>query len=258
MKTTLRLALSSAVLATAFLHTPSATAEAPELAGTCGAESTYDLDIGPEWLHFQREQSRPGDVRIGAGRLQLGRQDTTVNLEDRDRLVLFEQVLRSLVPDVKGVAKRGVDLALEAVREEMRSVTGAPPSAQAEAQLRNRRDQVHARIDASSSTRDWQGEAFEREMQAMANELVPILAADVARRGMELAMAGDMARAAALQRQTQNLPQTMRARIERSLEPLQSEVARLCPRVRELAELNQGMSLRLDDGQRLELLRLRN
>lgn len=257
MKTKLRLALLPALLATALLHVPSALAGTPELAGTCGAESTYDLSIGPQWLHFQREHTLPGDVRLGAGRLQVDREDTPVNLEDRDRLVLFEQVLRALVPEVKDVARRGVDLALGAVREEMRRVTGGPPSAQVEAQMRTRRDQVHARIDASTSTRDWQGEAFELEMQSIANELVPLLAADIAQRGLTLAMAGDMAGAAALQRQAQNLPQTMRARIERSLEPLQPEVARLCPRVRELAELNQGMSLRLEDGRRLELLRLR-
>lgn len=257
MNKTLRLALLPTVLATALLPAHSVTAGSPELAGTCGAESTYDLSIGPQWLHFQRDQSRPEEVRVGAGRLQLGRDDTPVNLEDRDRLVLFEQVLRDLVPEVKALAKRGVDLALDAVREEMRSVTGVAPGAQAEAQMRSRRDQVHARIDASTSTRDWQGEAFEREVQAMANELVPLLAAEVARRGMELAMAGDMAGAAALQRQAQALPQTMRARIERSLVPLQPEVARLCPRVHELAELNRGMSLRLDDGRSLELLRIR-
>lgn len=258
MKSRLRIALLPAVLALACLHAAPADADAPELAGTCGAESTYDLSIGPDWLHFQRQHPLPDDVRVGAGRLQLGREDTSVNLEDRDRLVLFEQVLRALVPDVKSVARRGVDLALDAVREEMRSVTGSYPSAQAESQLRARRDRFHARIDASTTTRDWQGEALEREVQAMAAELVPVLAADVARRGMELAMAGDMAAAGALQRQAQNLPVTMRARIEASLAPLRPEVARLCPRVRELAELNRGMSLRLDDGRPLELVRLRD
>lgn len=257
MNKLIRLALLPTVLATALLHALPAAADAPELAGTCGAESTYDLSIGPDWLHFQREQPRPDDIRMGAGRLQLQREEMPINLEDRDRLVLFEQVLRDLVPEVKALAKRGVDLALEAVREEMLALTGRPPGPQAEAQLRSRRDQVHARIDASSSTRDWQGEAFEREAQAMVNELVPVLAAEVARRGMDLAMAGDMAGAAALQRQAQALPQTMRSRIERSLAPLQPEVARLCPRVRELAELNRGMSLRLEDGRPLELLRLR-
>lgn len=232
-------------------------ADAADLDTTCRAESTYDLDIGAQWLVFQRQPGNPAEVRMGGGQLQVDRADTPLNLADRDRLVLFEQVLRDLVPDVKAVARRGVDLALEAVREEMRDVTGAAPNAEAQARLQARRDQMHARIDASTSTRDWQGEAFEREMQAVASELVPLLAADVARRAMELAMAGDLAGGAALQRRAQSLPQSLRARIESSLAPLRPDVARLCPRIEELAGLNAGMSVRLDDGSRLELLRLR-
>lgn len=249
--------LCAALLATIAAMPTLLHADAAELETTCRAESTYDLDIGAQWLVFQRQPGRPAEVRVGGGQLQVDRADTPLNLADRDRLVLFEQVLRDLVPDVKAVAKRGVDLALDAVREEMRSLTGAAPNAEAQARLQARRDQMHARIDASTSTRDWQGEAFEREMQAVASELVPLLGADVARRAMELAMAGDLAGAGALQRRAQALPQSLRARVEESLAPLRPEVARLCPRIEELAGLNAGMSLRLDDGARLELLRLR-
>lgn len=234
-----------------------ASAEPEQLAATCGTESSYDLSIGPDWLHFQRDHAVASQVSVGGGRLRVDGAPVELSLSDRDRLVLFEQVLRDLVPDVKTVARQGVDLALDAVRAEIRDVTGSPPGPQAESRMVQRRDALHARIDASRSTLEWQGEAFEREMQAMANEIIPLLAADVARRGMELAMAGDMAGASALQRRAQALPTTMRARIEASLQPLQPQVARLCPRVRELAELNAGLGMAPVDGHRVELLRMR-
>jgi hypothetical protein len=187
------------------------------------------------------------------GALRIDGVPMTLNAEDGDRLVLFAREVRALVPQVRAIAQRGLDLAAGVVRSETRALVS---SAQARAEL-DRRIAAHVselrrRIATSASTRDWQGAAFERDIDAMAEDLVPLLTADLGGQAVTAALNGDVDAAIALQARASELGNGLQPKVERRLRDLRPDIEALCPSIRRLQELQQG--LRDRDGRALDLL----
>jgi len=102
---------------------------------------------------------------------------------------LHSAAVRALLPRVKALAGRGVDLAVVAVREEAANVSprsAADPklNARLEARARN----LKTRIANSATTKDWQGAAFNRYMGEIVADVLPLVAGDLAQRALEVAL----------------------------------------------------------------------
>lgn len=250
------IALAAALLVGAHLVAAPAAAQtpAPEFHNVCGASSSYNLTVSTPALAFDRAAPAPMRVELIDGALRADAQAVTTNLEDRDRLRLIEQRIRALVPQVKALGRRGVDLAVEAVREQARTLAAAPDP-QLDARLETRRRELHARIDASTSTRDWQGEAFERYAQQIAADIVPLVAAQLGQRALDAALAGDLAAATELREQVTGLQAALESRLQARLRTLEPDVRRLCPALAEIDALEAGLTTR-PGGRPLDLIEL--
>ena len=228
-------------------------AQAQDLADTCGASSSYDLDVGADALVFERAAPAPRRMEIHDGRLRIDGVAQALNTEDGDRLVLFESELRALLPRVRQVAVRGVDLAIEALRAETASLgLGADTRAELDRRLAAHAADLKRRIAASHGTRDWQGEAFEQQVDAIVAELLPLLAADLGQQAIDAALGGDLEAAASLRDRATDLATDLQPRLQRRMHALQPDIAALCPAIRELHALQLG--LRGRDGRPLHLL----
>lgn len=245
------IALAAALLAAA---PAAAQTPAPEFQNVCGASSSYDLTVSAAALVFDRSAPAPMRVELADGALRADAQAVATNLEDRDRLRLIEQRIRALVPQVKTLGRRGVDLAVEAVRAEARALSAAPDP-QLDARLETRRRELHARIDASTSTRDWQGEAFERYAQQIAADIVPLLAAQLGQRALDAALTGDLAAAAELRGEVEGLQTALESQLRARLGTLEPDVRRLCPALAEIDALEAGVSVR-PGGRPLDLIEI--
>jgi hypothetical protein len=228
-------------------------ASAEDLLDTCHAGSRYDLSLTAGSLVFERAVPARRRVELRDGALRIDGVPMTLNAEDGDRLVLFAREVRALVPQVRAIAQRGLDLAAGVVRSETRALVS---SAQARAEL-DRRIAAHVaelrrRIATSASTRDWQGAAFERDIDAMAEDLVPLLTADLGGQAVTAALNGDVDAAVALQARASELGNGLQPKVERRLRDLRPDIEALCPSIRRLQELQQG--LRDRDGRALDLL----
>ena len=244
---------SIGILVLAGLSATFAVAHAHDLADTCGASSSYDLDVGADALVFERAVPAPRRIEIHDGRLRIEGVAQALNTEDGDRLVLFESGLRALLPRVRQVALRGVDLAIEALRAETVPLgLGADTRAELAQRLAVHAADLKRRIAASQSTRDWQGEAFERQVDAIVAELVPLLAADLGQQAIDAALGGDLEAAASLRDRASDLAGELQPRLQRHMQALQPDIAALCPAIRELHALQLG--LRSRDGRPLRLL----
>jgi hypothetical protein len=226
---------------------------AQDVADTCGASSSYDFTVASDVLVFDRAEPAPRRIELRGGRLRIDGAAAKLNTEDGDRLVLFERELRALVPQVKRVATRGVDLAVEAVRVEAAALD---PGADTQAELGRRLD-AHAadlrrRIAASTSTRDWQGEAFERQVDELVADIMPLLATDLGQQAIDAAISGDLEAAASLRDRATGVATDLEPRLERRLQALQPEIRALCPSIRQLHELQRGV--RDNRGRPLDLL----
>ncbi|MET0331161.1 MAG: DUF2884 family protein, partial [Dyella sp.] len=136
-------------------------AAAQDLVASCHASSSFDLTISPSGLLFDRAQPAPYRVELVRGDLRTDGTPVRVRAEDQDRLSLFERQLRALLPQVRGVAKQAVDLAVQGLRAESANLH-LSEATRADLQQRLAADAsaLKQRIDRSNSTHDWQGQAF--------------------------------------------------------------------------------------------------
>lgn len=246
----LRLLFASLMLITALpvLH-------AQDLAGTCHASSSYDLTVKPDSLMFDRPQPAPFHVQVADGSLRTDGAVVQLRAEDQDRLVLFERELRALVPRVRSVADAGVDLAVRAVHEEAAGMQLAPATlAELDRRLAAHAAELKQRIAQSNSTHDWQGDAGQQLADRIVGDLAPLVAADLGQQALAAAMNGDLAEAKRLRDQAADLATQLQPRLQRRMQALRPQVLALCPAIRRLADLQQGV--RGAGGQPIDLLQV--
>lgn len=123
----------------------------------------------------------------------------------------------------------------------------------------NRRLSAHAselkrRISVSQSTHDWQGDASDQAMNQIGADLLPLLAADLGQQAINAALGGDMDTAGRLRDRAADLATELQPRMQRRMQALRPQIEALCPSIRRLAELQQGV--RGSNGQPLNLLQL--
>ncbi|RDI98565.1 DUF2884 family protein [Dyella solisilvae] len=239
-------------LALAILLLPLA-ASAQDLATTCHATSSYDLTVAPDHLLFDRPQPSPRQVELRDGSLRSDGAPVRLGSEDQDRLALFERELRALMPRVKAVATQGVDLLASAMHDEGARLSLAPDTrAELDRRLASRAAELKQRIASTTSTHDWQGNLADAYANQLAADLMPLLANDLGQQALQAAMTGDLQTAARLRDTATDLTTELRPRLEQRMRALQPQVQALCPAVRRLAELQEG--IRGGGGQALNLL----
>lgn len=230
-------------------------ARAQDLATTCQASSSYDLTLQPSQLLFDRPQPAPFHVEMHDGHLRTDGAAVALRPEEQDRLSLFERELRALAPRAKAVARNGVGLLAQAVRDEAANMgLSADTMAELDRRLGARVAELKQRIDASNSTRDWQGDLAEQYANQVAGDLLPVLAGDLGQQAIQAAMSGDVQAAASLRDRASDLATQLRPRLERRMQALRPQIQALCPSIRRLAELQQ--EVRGANGQPLNLLQI--
>ncbi|GGA50485.1 DUF2884 family protein [Dyella nitratireducens] len=228
---------------------------AQDLSQVCHATSSYDLTLQQGQLIFDRAQPAPTRVVVGSGTLQTDGQNVPLNAEDQDRLALFQRELLALVPRVKVVIHRGVDVAVQTVQQEADSLN-LDAGTQAELQRRLATDaaNLHQRVAASQSTHDWHGDAANQYANQIAGDIAPLIASAMGQQALSAAMSGDLQQAAALRDQASDLTTGFQARLQQRLQVLRPDIQALCPDIQRLAALQQG--IRASHGRPLNLLQI--
>ncbi|MDQ6646514.1 MAG: YggN family protein [Pseudomonadota bacterium] len=230
--------------------------QAQDLAATCHATSSYDITLKPAGLAFDRPSPAPFHVELQAGTLRTDGQAVVLNAENQDRLVLFERQLRALVPQVRTVARHGVEMAVQGVRAEADGMgLGADTRAELDRRLNTHADALKRRIAVSQTTHDWQGDFADQTMNQIGADLLPLLASDLGQQAINAALAGDLQAAASLRDRAASLATELQPRMQQRMQALRPQIQALCPAIEKLAALQQGV--RGSNGQPLNLLQLR-
>lgn len=213
-----------------------------DFADVCHASSSYDLTITPTGLLFDRAEPSPRRVELRGGSITLDGVLQRINTESGDRVALFEQELRALVPKVKAVARNGVDLAIKAMHVEVADLgAGADTLAELDQKLGLHGNELKQRIQLSESTHDWQDDAIERYAEDVVRDIGPTLVTDLSQQAIEAAVAGDLDAAAALRDRTANLAGELRPRVQRRMRTLRPQIEALCPSLRRLRDLQRDI-----------------
>lgn len=231
-----------------------------DVSNICHAGSSYDVTVAPAVVLFDRREGSPRRVELHAGKITLDGAALRLNTEDGDRVVLFEQEVRALLPKAKGVARNGVDLAIKAVLAEAPGfgIDAATQAALGRVLAQHGAD-LKRRIAGSSSTHDWQGDTLDRIANDTAAEIAPMITADLARQAADAVMGADLDALASLREHPTGLLAGLMGdglleRLEPHMQALRPQVAALCPSVRRLYELQRG--LRGANGRPLDLIEL--
>jgi hypothetical protein len=222
--------------------TPLAAAGVGELADTCGASSSYDVDVGARMLRFERAAPPPQRIELGEGRLRVDGVDASPDAAMRTQLVEFEQGVRALLPRVKRIAGDGVDLAISALRTEAAALgLGVATREDIAQRLARHATDLKRRIAASTGTREWQPEALELELEGIVAEIAPLAAADLGQQALAATLEGDFERAAALQAAALDMVDELQPRLEQRMQPLRARVEALCPELERLHRLQRDL-----------------
>jgi DUF2884 family protein len=230
-------------------------ATARDLDAACKMRSDYDITVTNDALFFERAAAPSKRIEMRGGALVADGKTVALSPADRDRIVRFERTVRTLVPPVKQLGQRAVDLSAVAVREEAAHVS--PRSAtnpQLNARLSARASDLKARIAQSRTSKDWRGAAFNRYAAQTIADVLPLIGGDMAEQALQVALRGDLAGARALSDRAAGLRGALEQRIRAKLDVLEPEVEKLCPSLRALDRLESGMTARLPDGSQLNLL----
>lgn len=228
---------------------------AQDLATTCHASSSYDVTLKADSVLFDRPSPAPTRVELHDGNLRVDGMPVRQNAENQDRLALFERELRALAPRVKTVARNGVDLAVAGMREEAAGLgLGADTRAEFDSRLARHAADLKQRIADSHSTHDLQGDIAARYENEIAADLGPLVAGDLAQQAVSAAMNGDLQAAADLRDRGAMLATQLQPRMQQRMQALRPQIAALCPSIRRLAELQQGV--RDGNGRPLNLLQI--
>ena len=229
-------------LAATFALAAGGAVQAQELANSCHASSSYDLTIAPSALLFDRADPAPRRIELRAGKLLIDGAQEHVNTEDSDRLEMFEHQLRDLLPRMRSVGERVVDLATQALRAETATLDlTANTQTELDHRLASRAAGLKRRIALSTSTHDWQGDAFDRYTDDVAADIVPLLVADLGTQAVSVALSGDLDAAATLRDRAAHLADGFQTRIERRMQALLPQIQTLCPSIVRLYDLQRDV-----------------
>lgn len=205
---------------------------------SCHTSSDYDVTLTAATVQFERKSGPSQIIEMQHGELSLNRKPLALSSEDRKRVATYETRVRELVPKVKVLGQRSVDLMVAAIREE--AVKASPRSAaspELNARVDARAQDLKRRIAASRSSKEWRPEALAGFMSGMLGDVAPLIAGDLSQKAIDLTMKGDFGGVMALTDEALQVRASLEKRIRARLDTLQPEIDRLCPSLRELDRL---------------------
>ncbi|TDR38948.1 hypothetical protein DFR29_11891 [Tahibacter aquaticus] len=244
------------LLAAALGLSLSATAAAHERGhhfNSCGVDSNYSVSFEQGGLLFARDEGKPGRVLMRKGHLEIDGRELALSDADRARVAEFEATVRALVPQAKAIARDAVDIAYTAVSEVAATFSKTADNSATRHRLEGLRDEFKQRLNDSFDRRPWSEDEFEKLFEQAMSDLMPVIIGEVAGTAIAIALSGDEAGAAELEKRASKLEQDIEKRIDTQTVQLAARVAALCPMVASLNRIESGLELRLDEGRRLDL-----
>ncbi len=221
----------------------------------CRVRSDYDVTVSAGALLFERAAAPARSFEMSRGNLKANGKPVALGRRDRDRISAFEATLRGLIPQVKALAQRAVEIGVAAIREEAASTS---PKSAADPQLNQRLEararDLKLRIANSTTSKDWRGATLSGYAAEALPDVLSLVGGDLARQAVEVALRGDFAAAGALTNRAAGLRASLEARVSSRLEVLRPDADKLCPALRRLAALESAVNAALPGGGRLGLL----
>jgi hypothetical protein len=223
----------------------------------CDLSSDYALSIRPDRLVFRRHAGTPSEIEISNGTLRVDGALVATNAADTQRLRDAEREVRSLVPEVKGIARDAIAIAFDAVGQVAAAFAhdgaAARRSAEHIAALGRELDRKIAETDNFDH---WEDADIDRLVGSTVEAVVPEIVGNVTAQALKVAFTGDEAAAADLEARADSIEKSVDRAVEKQAAQLEARAMGVCSRLRALDRVQSDMDVRLPDGSRLNLVRV--
>jgi len=241
-------ALAAAVPVAAFAHTH---------IHDCDMSSDYALTIKPDRLVFKRHAGKPAEIEIADGTLRVDGALVATNAADTQRLRDAEREVRSLVPEVKGIARDAVAIAFDAVGQVAAAFAHDGAAARRSAEhIAALGREIDRKIAETDSFDHWQDADIDRLVGSTVEAVVPEIVGNVTAEALKVAFTGDEAAAAELEARANSIEKSVDRAVEKQAAQLEVRAMSVCSRLKTLDRMQSDMDVRLPDGSRLNLVRV--
>lgn len=220
----------------------------------CEIRSDYQMRMNGQAFVFTSRTNDARHVAIGGGRLFVNGEEVRLSAQDRDQIRRYEAELNRMVPRIQHVVAEATDIAFTALTEVARGFSGDGGTATV-ARLQAAHREVRADLKRKPVTLFNEDEIGERIIEPLISEYVPVIAGGAVRSTLAVVFSGDEKKANDFERRMERMGDEIERKVERRAEALEPMVESLCESTRELDRIEQGLALRLEDGERLDLMR---
>ncbi|HEY0199945.1 MAG TPA: DUF2884 family protein [Rhodanobacter sp.] len=249
----MRSGIAVLVLAIGLALSGQASADGIQINGDhCGFDTNYDVQAKPDGVTFVRSDGHPARVFMHDGQLRVDGQSVAVSATDAARLRQYEENVRTLLPEMAGVAQDAMGIAFDSLTTVAATLGGDADDRDALVKRLNRTHrEALIKLDAGIGSDHWNEHGFEdaieTQVENAANELASSVSAGVLA-SLVTGKAGELeARADSLDT---SIDKEMKARSGK----LEARAKMLCPRLTELEQLEKQFGFRLADGSQLQLM----
>lgn len=220
----------------------------------CEVRSDYSMKMRGKAFVFTSDRDAARHVAIGGGRLFVNGDEVKLTAGDRERVRRYEAELNRMLPRLNHVVTEATDIAFTALVEVARGFAGDGGQS-AVARLERAHREVRADLASKPIMLFNDDDIGKRIIEPVVAQYVPVIAGAAVSSTLAVAFSGDERKAEQFERRMERMGKEIERKVERRAEALEPLVESLCDSTRELDRIEDGLALRLEDGEPLDLLR---
>lgn len=240
-----RLALITAL---SFAASFSAHAESLE----CNFESNYEFSQQGRTLIFSRDTAPGKRIMIQDGRMVIDGKELKLSSNDKARITEFEHETRLLIPQFKLITSEAIDIAFSALIEVSRGLNGEQNNPTLK-KLQSAQIALHNSLSKNPAVL-FNDDIDGKIIEPIVTDFVPDVVAAAVKQALSLAFSGDDAKAKAFEVRMDKMGKEIETKVEARAKKLEPLAQAMCTRVRNMDKIEDSISVRLNNQQKINLL----
>lgn len=218
----------------------------------CKFESDYAFSQQGRTLIFSRDAAPGKRIMIQDGRMVIDGKELKLAADDRARITQFESETRLLIPQVKLVTKEAIDIAFTALIEVSRALNGEQNNPTVK-KLQNAQIALHNSFSKNPSLVI--NDNMDKEIiEPIVTDFVPDVVGAAIKQLLSLAFSGDDAKAKAFEARMDKMGKEIQTKVDARAKKLEPLAQAMCSRIRNMDKIEDGISVRLSNKQKINLL----
>ena len=218
----------------------------------CSMHSDYHLQMHGQAFVFTRDEGASQRIVLGGGHLYVDGREVALSTADQRRINDYESELRRLLPEARQVATEATDIAFAALTEVARGFADKGDNSTVH-QLEQAHRRLRAQLDKDPAF-VFNGDIDAEVIRPVITEFVPAITGAAVKTALSVAFSGDEARTKAFEARMDTMGHDIDVKVKARAESLKPLAHSLCQRTKRLDAIEEGLTVRLDDGSSLNLL----